>query len=170
MVDPFRHESAGLIDRRFRVMDAVQRRTSTKGVHVDIPVGAQFPVRGHDRPLTPTPDHALISSHTTSRCESLASNREHNRARPAHQALDSGKCHCLDDPTRVLCGKSARQERPASMSAAVQSTACGPIAIRARISFATRPASSNGVRGQAVRLSPSGRACPARYRLACSAR
>jgi hypothetical protein len=68
------------------MVDAVQRRAGTECIHVDIAKGAQFPVGGDHRPFTPAPNQALISSHTTSKCESLASDGKHNRAGAPHQA------------------------------------------------------------------------------------
>jgi hypothetical protein len=63
MVDPFGHQTARLVNRRFGMVDAVKGRASAEGVHVPITVNHQFPVSGHNRTLTTTSDGAYVTRH-----------------------------------------------------------------------------------------------------------
>lgn len=60
MVDPFGDEAAGLVDGRFRVVDAVQRRAGLERAHVVRAQRAQVRVGRDHRPLAAPGDLAVV--------------------------------------------------------------------------------------------------------------
>lgn len=62
MVDPFRHKPPGLVERGFRVMDAVEGRAGAKRLGVGVPAMAQFAVGGDDGAFA-APANGDLSDH-----------------------------------------------------------------------------------------------------------
>jgi hypothetical protein len=63
MVDPFGNETARLVDRRFRVVNAVKGRAGTKGFQIPIAMNPELAIRGDDRTLTTASDGAELAPH-----------------------------------------------------------------------------------------------------------
>jgi hypothetical protein len=63
MVDPFGNQTARLVDRRFRMMDAVQRRAGPEGLQVAITVHPEFAICGDDSALATASDGAELAPH-----------------------------------------------------------------------------------------------------------
>jgi len=63
MIHPFGHEPAGLSDRSFGVVDAVERRAGLEGAHVRDADIAQFAIGGDHGALTAAGDMAEVASH-----------------------------------------------------------------------------------------------------------
>jgi hypothetical protein len=63
VVDPLGDEAARLVDRGFRVVDAVKGRAGPEGFQIPVAMNPKLAICGNDSTLTPASDGAELAPH-----------------------------------------------------------------------------------------------------------
>jgi hypothetical protein len=63
VIDPFGDQAARLIDRGFRVVDAIERRAGAEGFEIPVPMNSKFAICSDDSSLATASDGAELAPH-----------------------------------------------------------------------------------------------------------